>query len=79
MSKSDVSDLTNAPGALTGRSTKVKVVEDTAETQHFVLAVAPPNMAALSAEGLDNVAGDESGRGHISLAEIKVGRRAEPE
>jgi hypothetical protein len=40
---------------------KVKVVEDTADTRHLVLPVAPPNTGELSDEELEKVAGGLSG------------------
>jgi Nitrile hydratase, alpha chain len=37
--------------------TKVKAVEDTADTKHLVLPVAPPNAAELSDKELEKVSG----------------------
>jgi len=37
--------------------TRVTVVEDTADTRHFVLPVAPANAGELSAEELEKIAG----------------------
>ncbi len=44
-------------GVTVSAGTKVKVVEDTADTKHLVLPLAPANAAELSDDELEKVAG----------------------
>ncbi len=61
---SDPAAVLTEAGVEIPAGTKVKVVEDNADTRHLVLPVAPPNAAELSDEELDAIAAGTGGSTH---------------
>ncbi len=63
-------------GVTVPAGTTVKVVEDTADTRHLVLPVAPPNIGELSNEELERIGGGMVGPGTPGAVICWVARAA---